>query len=73
MEPNVDGLIPLPRTSLKLREIYGTAPGYQSLWAGAVKGTFPTTQRGGRLFVAATDLPVIARAFGLIEPAPVVA
>ncbi len=40
MEPNVDGLIPLPRTSLKLREIYGTAPGYQSLWAGAVKGTW---------------------------------
>ncbi len=73
METSIDGLIPLPRTSLKLREIYGTAPGYQSLWAGAVKGTFPTTQRGGRLFVAATDLPVVARAFGLTEKTPPVA
>jgi len=73
MEPSIDGFIPLPRTLLEIHEIYGVAPGYQALWAGAVKGTFPTTRRGGRLFVAKVDLPVVARAFGLTEPAPPVA
>lgn len=61
----------LPDVPARLSQIAtGAVPEYMTLWHAAVAGRIPAVRRGRRLAVADTDLPLVAKVFGMELRAP---